>query len=572
MQAAHEMSSALRAEETAFALLANGEVGEARASYTIASANFDSGFSVASQLAKTPAERRLLEKVAADSAQTRKEAAALFQDKPAEMRREAQLLFQQKLRPELKDTRDLTESLLTAGRVAIVQDNDAAMANARAAFWRSVGITISATAAAIIIALTMVRRILTPLSQLTKHAESIAAGDLSPNTIKAHQDEVGALAASFNDMVLKVAEARQMDAKTIRRLERISETALESMYDPLIVTDVHKRIIRINKAAEAIFGPVPEMPRKPVDEHISDPRILKAIDRAVTADHTSAGEDEGSQVHLALNGERKTYRLRVTPMKGSHDQVVGSVTVLEDITHLKVVDQMKNEFIGVASHDLRSPVTSLILANHLLKEGVAGPLTPEQVEVIESQTVDLERLERLMRDLLDVTKLESGAAPPKLEPTPVLELAKHPVENLKIQAKKKGVELRLEVPAGLPPVSADPLQIGRVLTNLIGNAIRHTHAGGTDLVRAEQGANVVTLSVEDTGEGIPEEYRKRIFDRFVQVPGVPQGGAGLGLSIARKIVQEHGGEMSVDSLIGKGSTFRFSLPIVDSAKAEELTV
>ena len=572
MQAAHEMTTALHAEETAFAMLESEDPMEAHSVYTNAAASFNRGLAAASELATTNAERNLLKKVSTDSAQTHAEAMALFNSPSTSIRQKAQTLFQQKLRPELNDTRTLTESLLTNGRIAIVENNDAAMADARAAFWRSVGITVSATAAAIVIALAMVRRILTPLNELTKHAEKVAQGDLSPNAIKVRQDEVGALAASFNDMVAKVAEARQLDAKTIRRLERISETALESMYDPLIVTDADQRIIRINKAAEVIFGAVPEEPRKPVAEHISDSRILKAIERAVHSEQISAGEDESSQVHLTVNGERKTYRLRATPMKGTQDRVVGSVTVLEDITHLKVVDQMKSEFIGVASHDLRSPVTSLILANHLLKDGAAGPLTPDQAEILQTQATDLERLERLMRDLLDSSKLEAGAALPKLEPVQVAELAKHPVENLRIQADKKEVKLSMEIPNSLPTVMADPLQIGRVLTNLIGNAIRHTHPGGSVTVRALEGPNVVTLSVEDTGEGIPEEYRKRIFDRFVQVPGVPQGGAGLGLSIAQKIVQEHGGEMSVESVIGKGSIFRFSIPTVQPLSGEGVNV
>jgi len=572
IQAAHEMTTALHEEETAFAIFENGDVAEARATYMRAAADFENSFAQASQMVKSPAEQNLLKKVATDSAQTKSQAAVLFANKTQTARRDAAVMFRDKLRPELRDSRDLTEALLLAGRQSIVEDNDTAMGSASTAFWKSVGITISATAAAIIIALTMVRWILTPLNQLAEHAEHVADGDLSPNTIEARQDEVNALAASFNDMVAKVAEARNMDAKTIRRLERISETALESMYDPLIVTDVHQRIIRLNRAAESLFGVAPEEPRKPVAEHIHDPRILRAIEKAVTSDHVSATEDETTQVHLQVNGEKKTYRLRVTPMKGSNEQIVGSVTVLEDITHLKVVDQMKSEFIGVASHDLRSPVTSLILANHLLRDGLAGPLTPDQVEILESQKQDLERLERLMRDLLDVTKLEAGASPPKLESISVLELAKHPVENLRIQAEKKGVSLVLQVSPDLPSVKADSLQIGRVLTNLIANAIRHTHEGGTVTVRAEETSNVVTLSVEDTGEGIPEEYRKRIFERFVQVPGAPQGGAGLGLSIARKIVQAHGGQMSVESRVGEGSTFRFTLPLEHALVGEESKV
>ncbi len=569
IQAAHEMTTALHEEETAFAILSTGDRHEAEIAYAHASTTFAKGYSDAAQMVRTPAERKILNRVAADAAKTDQQAKRIFSEKSLDGQREAALLFQNVLRPQLKDTRQLTESLLLAGRQAIVDDNDAAMANSRTGFWRSVGITISATAAAVIIALTVVRTILTPLNQLAAHAKLVAEGDLSPNTIRASQAEVVALADSFNDMVEKVAEARQSDARTIRKLERISETALESMYDPLIVTDVDSNVIRINKAAEQIFGKVPASPRIPVSQLISDHRVIHAIDSAIKADHVSANEDESSHVQLSIKGDRRTYRLRVTPMKGSEDRIVGSVTVLEDITHLKIVDQMKSEFIGVASHDLRSPVTSLILGNHLLIEGVAGPLTPTQIEVLVSQREDLERLERLMRDLLDVSKLEAGASPPKLEAITVMELAKHPVDNLKIQADKKSINLKLQIPDNLPLVKADALQIGRVLTNLVGNALRHTPEGGSVWVNASRNHNEVTFSVEDNGAGIPEEYRKRIFDRFVQVPGAPQGGAGLGLSIARKIVQAHGGEMTVESQLGKGSTFSFTLPISGELSSED---
>jgi len=561
IQAAHEMTDGLHEEETAFALLSSQDTNEARATYKRAANTFQRAYQSGLHSVTTAEQKTILSDIGRAYDKVMRVSNGYFDTAGESVLLKHPQQYKNFIRPELRKIAVLTEDLLAASRQAIVDDNDAAMADTQGSFYKSVIVSIIATIAAVVIASSMIQLILTPLRALKKHAERIAEGDLSPNSMKRRNDEIGALSESFNQMAVRLSAVREDEKKKIRSLERISETALESMYDPVIVTDANLQIVRLNKAAEAIFGSVPELSRKLVSEHIANHRILKAIENAVNAEQVMAGEDESAQVQLKVGEDHRTYRLRVTPMKEDDDRLVGSVTVLEDITHLKVIDKMKSEFIGVASHDLRSPVTSLILANHLLREGVAGPLTPEQAEVIETQHEDLERLERLMRDLLDVTKLEAGASPPRLEEISVESLAKHPVDNLKIQARKKGVDLELVLAANLPTVHADQLQIGRVLTNLIANAIRHTQPGGSVTVRARSTENEVILSVEDTGEGIPEEYRKRIFDRFVQVPGATQGGAGLGLSIARNIVQAHGGDMTVESQVGKGSAFIFTLPI-----------
>jgi signal transduction histidine kinase len=572
IQAAHEMTDGIHEQETAYALYATGDIADARTTFLRASAVFRRAYQDALHTVTTADEKKFLSEIGRDYARVNPIGDQLFGRSDLANHPRTLATFQTFIRPELRRISALTEDLLAASRQAIVDDNDSAMSTAQNSYLKSAMFAIIATIAAVLIASSMIHVILTPLRTLKKHAERISEGDLSPNDLKPRDDEIGALSDTFNQMASKLAEVREDEARKIRRLERISETALESMYDPVIVTDANRLIVRLNKAAEKLFGPVPESPRKPVAEHIHNPRILKAIENAISADQVLAVEDESAQIQLHVGDVQKTYRLRVTPMKGDDDRLVGSVTVLEDITHQKVVDQMKNEFIAVASHDLRSPVTSLILANHLLRDGVAGPLTPEQSEVVETQHEDLERLERLMRDLLDVSKLEAGASPPHFERMSVDRLTTHSVEHLKIQAEKKGVVLSLDIAEGIAEVNADPLQIGRVLTNLIANAIRHTPPGGAVTLRARQSGNVVILSVEDTGEGIPEEYRKRIFDRFVQVPGTTQGGAGLGLSIAQKIAQAHGGEMSVESQVGKGSTFSFTLPTAIVSRGGDIKV
>jgi signal transduction histidine kinase len=340
----------------------------------------------------------------------------------------------------------------------------------------------------------------------------------------------------------------------------MSDAALESLYDPVIVTDALENVVHLNRSAEGLFGPVQVERGRPVADVIQDSRIVDAVRNAVQRDRISALEGEAGMVTIPSGGLQRTYRLRATPMRDAEDVLLGAAIVLEDVTHLRELDRLKTEFIGVASHELRTPVQSLLLSVELLREGAAGELTNEQHEIVAAQKEDLERLERMMRDLLDVTRLEAGMMPPHLELIQPADLIKATLDSVASQAEAKGVKLSAAPDAQLPPVRADRGQIVRVLVNLLNNAVRHSESGSEVIVSARSNGPEVLFAVKDTGAGIPKEYLPRIFDRFVQVPGATRGGAGLGLSIASSIIHAHGGEIRVESETGHGSTFEFGLP------------
>jgi signal transduction histidine kinase len=472
-----------------------------------------------------------------------------------------------KLLPRQQALVRLTDELFAANWDDMVAAKEGAKREASQRAVRSLWLTGITLILAIALSYRLVRLALTPLALLAHRAEEIGSGELGGQLAVHRRDEIGALADSFNQMASKLAEVRRSEVRKLQRAERVSDAALESLYDPVIVTDAKGRIYRLNRAAELLFGKAPVSPRVPVADHIRDPRIVRAIESAVTREAVSASEDERGIVSIAVGDQERKFRLRASPMKDDSGNLLGSVVVLEDITHLRELDRLKNEFIGVASHELRTPVTSLLLSVQLLEEGALGELTPAQREVVQVQKADLERLEKLMRDLLDISRLEAGSAPPKFEAVAPSELLQTFVAPLKPQAEKKGVTLDWEAQEE-PKAWLDRNQIGRVLINLVNNAIRHTPAGGKVSVRAIPGPDQVTFEVEDTGEGIPPKFLESIFDRFVQVPGATGGGAGLGLSIAKTIVKAHGGELTVQSEVGRGSLFRFTVP-TESSSAKE---
>jgi NtrC-family two-component system sensor histidine kinase KinB len=194
--------------------------------------------------------------------------------------------------------------------------------------------------------------------------------------------------------------------------------------------------------------------------------------------------------------------------------------------------------------------------------------TPRQLEILTLCRDDGERLARLSRDLLDLSRLETGQRVPQRAPVATAGLVEAAVEPLRRQVEARGLTLDVDLPADLPPVSADRAQIDRVLSNLIANAMHATRAGGRIAVSAAMRHDAVAITVRDTGVGIPPEYLSRIFEPFVQVPDGPKGGAGLGLAICRRIVEAHGGQISVQSTPGHGSAFIFTLPSAAEAREE----
>lgn len=240
-------------------------------------------------------------------------------------------------------------------------------------------------------------------------------------------------------------------------------------------------------------------------------------------------------------------------------QVAERVMLLEDVRHLHDLNRLKSEFVAEASHELRTPIASLQLGLNLALER-SDVLPAREAGIVTQCRDEAERLARLVRDLLDLSRLEGGTRAPRLERYPAGPLVRDAVAPLMRAAAARGVSLAVEAPPDLPPVNVDRAQIERVLSNLVTNAARATRPGGHVTVTATEAPDAVVVAVADTGVGIPAEHLARIFEPFAQVPGGTPGGAGLGLSISRRIVEAHGGRLTVQSTPGVGSTFTFTLP------------
>ena len=469
------------------------------------------------------------------------------------------------LEPQFNKLRADCDHLLQLNQRAMLFKSGAAAEVARRWFYLTLLIAGAFVATGIGLAFVFSNRIVEPLRQLTATTAKIAAGDLNAKASVVSDDEVGILAAEYNRMAERIRQLRQSDLGRLIVAQQTTEAAIDSLYDPVIVTDAEGCVTKLNPAAEEIFGSAAENSGKHVGEIARDPTIAGAVAEAISSQRPVAGEGAASLLPLAVDGIERAFRLRTTPMRDNEQHLVGAVTLLEDITHLREIDRLKSEFIATASHELRTPLTSVQMGVHLLLEKAAGDLNEKQIEVLEACRQDCDRLDKLMRDLLDLSKIETGERAPELKPIPAGKLIRDAAEELRPQVEVKGLAFRVEAPDNLPSVNVDRLEIERVMSNLVINAIRSTAEGEITIV-AQPREHCVAVTVSDSGKGIPAEYLSHIFDKFVQVPDAPTGGAGLGLAISKSIVEAHGGQISVQSDVGRGSAFTFTLPLVSEAR------
>ncbi len=560
--AAQNMKEALERQDSSATFFLAGQVERARKQYEENRPRFEAAYQIEATNVTEAGEQSIADDLGQLYGTYRRDLERLLYAKPPLPAMEARALYFKTLEPQFVRMKQRSQDVLDLNQAAIVRADERAREEARLAAFISIGVTGLAVVGALTLAWRWSGAIMTPLVSLTRQAEEIGAGRLNQRIEVRRTDEIGQLANTFNEMAEHLREARRVEEERLHRAERMSDAALENLYDPVIVTDAEGRVVHLNRAAEGLFGPDARARGAMARSVVREDRLAHAIERAVGQEHTSAEEGEAALISFQSGDAQRTYRLRATPMQNEDGTLLGAVAVLEDVTHLRELDRLKDEFIGVASHELRTPVTSLLLGVQLLQEGAVGVLSPAQQEVVNSQQEDLLRLERMMRDLLDITRLEAGANPPRFEMVTAKELIDTARQSVAAQARAHGVRLEAKIAGTLPPVRADRGQITRVLLNLLNNAIRHTPEGGEVAMEAIASDAAVTLVVRDTGTGIPPEYLQHIFERFVQVPGATRGGAGLGLSLAQSIIKAHGGEIVATSQLGKGSTFTFTLPTV----------
>ncbi len=410
----------------------------------------------------------------------------------------------------------------------------------------------------------LIKVVIKPAEELTETVKQIGMGRLDVKIDVLSDDEIGQLSREFNKMTERLRRFEQMNIERIIAEKRKSEVIVESISDGLIVTDAQMNIIHVNKVIAALFGcNETEAQGQPVTALIRDERVIALIREA------SKSDDEAKELReniLQFNGGGKQlfFRPKVTRIFDDGGRLYGVVTLLQDVTQFKELDRMKSDFIATVSHEFRTPVTSINMSVDILNQGILGPLNERQKELINAAKEDCQRLTKLARELLQLSKLESGRLQLRNEDLDVKALIELSFRQLQLQFQEKNVTLAVDIPASLPHLMADEQQFTWVITNLVTNALKYTNAGGRVTVCARDEDGSLRVDVTDTGQGISPENLETIFDKFVQVKqssDTTPGSVGLGLAIAREIVEMYGGRIWAASVPGQGSTFSFTLPL-----------
>ena len=408
--------------------------------------------------------------------------------------------------------------------------------------------------------LLLTRRIVQPLSEMTTAAEKIASGEYDIVLQVKSKDELGLLAREITTMSQKLKAFRDLNVgKTIVEKQR-SEAIVQSIADGIIVVDRELKIIALNSIAANVAN-VKSM--LATNNHFldifSDRTLYQHLKHTAETGTAPKLEDD----ILSVKREQHTlfYKFAITPVVSEAEEVIGAILLLQDVTKFKELDNLKSEFVATASHELRTPLTGMAMSLNLLAETTEDKLSESESELLDSAVEDVERLRGLVNDLLDLSKIESGKIDLDLVDMSVNFLLHKAVTALNIQAKQNNVTLIEQSLSEGIKTKVDANKIIWVLTNLIANALRYSDPGGKIEIGATSRNSWIEIFVSDRGAGIPIEYQSKIFDKFVQVETDKDvGGSGLGLAICKEMVQAHGGRIWVDSTVGEGSTFTFTVP------------
>jgi PAS domain S-box-containing protein len=412
-------------------------------------------------------------------------------------------------------------------------------------------------AAAVLVAAGTAYFVLRPINMLARDAKRIGQGNLEHRVEWSSRDDFGVIATELNRLVVRLRELRDSEAGRRQMEFQLSDAVLQSIFEPIIVTDGKGHILKVNQAATEILGDA-ATDRMALTNTPGGDKILSAIRDAVQMQKAVAAEDEAAMLPMRIGTQERSYRLRTTPMRDSDGRLLGTVTTLEDVTSLQDTDRFKTQFITVASRKLRDPLLRLRRGLYALNQGFGGELQPLQVELAGAASYEAEKLDDLMGDLIEVAELDTGKREFKLERLRPLQALGEARDRFCDEAARKRIRVDVRAFADLSVVNADRRALRSILDNLLANAIRFTPEEGEILLAAEEVKDCVQFTVRDTGRGIEAERLKTIFDRFNPAS---DSGTGLGLALVRRLVEQLGGQIAVESRLGHGTTFRFTLPV-----------
>lgn len=404
-----------------------------------------------------------------------------------------------------------------------------------------------------------------PLRKLVDGIREISHKNYNQHLNFNANDEFADVASAFNEMSGRLQEWENSNLATVLSEKQRIETIIEQMEDAIIGLNEKREILFINTVAENILNlKEKKIIGQPTEKFTATNDLFKSI----------IDNRDLRSFKIALDGKESYFQLEsreiVIPNLGSNrgdvisigSKSVGEVYILRNITEFKERDEAKTNFIATISHELKTPISSIKMSLKLLSDERIGPVNAQQTELLANIKDDSDRLLKITSELLDLSQIETGNIQLNFVVSDPREIVNYALDSVRFPAEQKGISLQIVAPASIPRVHADLEKTAWVLVNFLSNALRYSGGKSKVIIELKEENSKVIFAVKDFGKGIDEQYQQRLFERYFQVPtdGQNKSGSGLGLAISKDFIEAQQGKIWVESAIGEGSTFYFSLP------------
>ena len=463
----------------------------------------------------------------------------------------------------IKNIRNDLNEIMNLNMNAIKRKSMTAEQTAKEATLWIVGTAILCFIIAFLLLIKLPGNIANPIKELTSSIKLIAAKDYSQRVRFEKHNEFGELAKAFNTMAEKLEEYNNSNLAKLMLEKKRVETLINNMHDPVIGLNEDKKIVFANEEALNILGVTGEdiIGKFAQEVAITNDLVRSLIYELMANEKPEVKNGKIKPMKIFADDkesyfEKEIVDISVTPTGELQKKLVGHVIILRNVTPYKELDFAKTNFIATVSHELKTPIAAIKMSIKLLEDNKIGTVNTEQQNLLESIEDDANRLLKITGELLNMTQVESGNIQLGIIPVDPQEIINYAVNANKVSAEQKNITIETSLPTTITKVMADSEKTAWVITNLISNAIRYSYENSKIFITVETTSNnKIIFSVKDTGQGIAPQYKEKIFDRYFRIPGTKKEGTGLGLSISKEFIEAQGGQITLESDFGAGSTF-----------------
>ncbi|HUN57782.1 MAG TPA: ATP-binding protein [Candidatus Binataceae bacterium] len=578
LQSSHEigdltatLSNALEREDDAFLLAMNGQPDQAQLKLRAERERFDNTYDRLVTTLSEPDEKSAAAALQEDARKYRAAGDALL---AMAGQQNAAIGYQQSVNPALRlavaDCSRIRELNFRSMRVAAIEARD----EAHGATIMVIAISAVALIISTIVALLLARSVLYPVRELSSSVEALRLGDFDRRVRIISADELGQLAIGFNRMAEALAAFRQSNLGEVLRAKETLEATIAALPDAVIVIDPDGQIVARNPLAKSVLAAIGAAHAQSIEDLPSPQTIFPTLKAALRGEYSNETRAEfGRAFSVSLNGRNLKFMLTAVPIPEFWKGSFGAVMILYDVTDFAQLDELRMELVGVASHELKTPLTTLRM-NLMMMGEAADQFMPRQREMLTAALLGCQELATTIDELLDLTRIESGQLRLARDPIDLYSVARRAMGSLRQRFDDAAVTVRLIPEYGRAVIRGDAARLGMVFSNLLSNALKYTPRGGTVSIRlmpdrygTAPNGRILQVVVTDTGPGIPSVFRERVFDKFFRVEQATAAGlasnwgSGIGLYLCRQIIEAHGGRISCEAgESGSGTRIVIALP------------